>query len=68
MLEGARTEAGEQREECAVTETKEEIELMLQVLEEPRNSYELSELQTIAILSNKYDLAALRSVARLGCW
>jgi hypothetical protein len=41
---------------------------MLHVLEEHKNSYELEELQTIARVSDKYDLAALRSVARLGCW
>lgn len=59
---------GEQDDKCEVSESKEEIELMLQVLEEPKNSYNLVELETIARLSDKYECPMLRAIARFGYW
>lgn len=55
-------------DECKVAESKEELELMIQVLEGRHSALNLEQLRQLQVVGDKYDSVLLREVAKLGCW
>lgn len=55
-------------DECKVAESKEELELMITVLEGRHSALNLEQLRQLQILSDKYDSVLLREIVKSGCW